>query len=492
MVNGVGDVIAGKYRIEQVLGRGGMGYVVSAMHTQLDQRVAIKFMVPELCEHPEAVARFLREARAAVRIRSEHVARVLDVGTLDDGTPYMVMEFLLGRDLATELEDAHHLQTGIAVNFILQACEALAEAHAAGIVHRDLKPANLFLTRRPDGSALVKVLDFGISKAVTDESSLVESLTASQSLIGSPYYMSPEQVRRPKMVDRRSDIWALGVILHELLSGDRPFGGDTPMSVLAAVVSDPAPSLRGALPELPSGLERVILCCLEKDPDRRYPNVVELAQALRSYTPAGEGMVHRIEAVVRTQQQGSVTPREISVRAPEEQTGQTLPSPVTPVTPIRSSRANRANAGSSPETSTDFGNTSTQNQPRRLPIKWLGAGMLLASFGGLMFLLGRSGGERPPEIQSSLPSTAVVSASPTPTLPAKEAAPKPATEAEPTVPPVTSPPLPPSAPPPVPRARLSTAKAKAAAAKAADATRPAPSASISAPPPSRDPLDERR
>lgn len=290
-----------------------MGYVVSAIHTQLDQRVAVKFMVPEICQHPEAVARFLREARAAVRIRSEHVAKVLDVGTLDDGAPYMVMEFLWGRDLATVLEEQGPLPVHEAAEYVLQACEALAEAHAHGIVHRDLKPANLFLTRRPDGSALIKVLDFGISKAVTDQATRPESLTTSQSLIGSPHYMSPEQVRYPKTVGPRSDVWALGVILHELVTGTRPFVGDTAMSVLAAVVSDPAPRLRDRHPELVRAVDTVIQRCLEKDPVDRYASVADFALALGPLaSPAAHALVARIQGITRARLQEHSTLSEES------------------------------------------------------------------------------------------------------------------------------------------------------------------------------------
>jgi serine/threonine protein kinase len=164
-----GELLAGKYRVERVLGEGGMGYVVSAIHEQLEQRVAVKLLVEELAEDPDAVERFLREARASVRIQSEHVARVIDVGELADGAPYLVMEFLSGRDLAQELDARETFEIGVAIDYVLQACEALAEAHALGVIHRDLKPANLFLTHRPDGSPLVKVLDFGISKALKSQ-----------------------------------------------------------------------------------------------------------------------------------------------------------------------------------------------------------------------------------------------------------------------------------------------------------------------------------
>src|SRR5882724_4843576 len=213
-----GDVLAGKFRIERVLGVGGMGMVVSAMHIHLDERVAIKFLLPEALSNGEAVARFGREARAAVKIRSEHVARVTDVGALDTGAPYMVMELLRGQDLSQLLRDQGALSVHLAVLYVLQACEALAEAHAIGIVHRDLKPANLFLTSRADGSPCVKVLDFGISKVTSASGSGSDmGMTRTQSIMGSPLYMSPEQMASSRDVDQRADIWAVGCVLYELV-----------------------------------------------------------------------------------------------------------------------------------------------------------------------------------------------------------------------------------------------------------------------------------
>src|SRR5687767_5118917 len=271
-----GELLAGKYRVEQVLGAGGMGYVVAATHEQLGQRVAVKLLVPELCENQDSVTRFLREARAAVRIQSEHVARVLDVGELTNGAPYMVMEFLSGRDLAEELDLPEVIEISQAIDYVLQASEAVAEAHSLGVIHRDLKPANLFLTHRPDGSPLVKVLDFGISKAINvDDSALepVPSLTATHSLLGSPAYMSPEQIRRPKSVDIRTDIWSLGSILFELLVREPPFNAESPLALLAAVVSDPLPNIRDKRPDVSPELAAVIERCLEKKPEHRYQTV---------------------------------------------------------------------------------------------------------------------------------------------------------------------------------------------------------------------------
>src|SRR5829696_2386345 len=204
-----GDILAGKYRVERILGAGNMGVVVAATNIALEQLVALKFMLPGKAPNPQQHERFLREARAAARLRSQHVAHVLDMGTLENGAPYTVMEFLEGQDLAAVLAERGPLPVEEAVEYVLQVCEAVGEAHAAGIVHRDLKPANLFLTGDVSGSPCVKVLDFGISKL-----SGALTLTQEKQAFGSPLYMSPEQMNAFKLVDARGDIWALGVILY--------------------------------------------------------------------------------------------------------------------------------------------------------------------------------------------------------------------------------------------------------------------------------------
>lgn len=296
----VGAKIAGKYRVERILGRGGMGYVVQAFHEQLAESVAIKFMVPELAIAPDAPARFLREARAAFRIKSEHVARVLDVGE-HEGSPFIVMELLSGHDLATEIAE-RFVPSQDAVGYLLQVCEALAAAHALGIVHRDLKPSNLFLTRKADGSPLIKVLDFGISKAMDDPNlAPADSLTMSHRLLGSPHYMSPEQARAPKSADARSDIWSLGVVLYELVLCERPFHGDTPVAILASLLSDSVPEITvEQRAKMPAELMQVILRCLNREPNLRYQDVGELARALLPCAaPNSEQVVARIESMAR-------------------------------------------------------------------------------------------------------------------------------------------------------------------------------------------------
>ncbi len=278
---GPGDLIAGRYRVERVIGEGGMGVVVAAEHLELGERVAIKLLLPEALRDAEAIPRFQREARAAARIPSEHVARVMDVGTLEGGTPYLVMEYLEGRDLARELEARGALPTEEAVGYVLQAAVGVAEAHALGIVHRDLKPSNLLLARLPTGRSLVKVLDFGIAKLTTGGDA--HKLTKSFSALGSISYMSPEQLRTAKDVDARADVWGFGVVLFELLSAQMPFDGDSLTAIAAAISVDQPRSLRHYRPDVPVELERVILGCLEKDRERRTPSLSALARLLEPF-----------------------------------------------------------------------------------------------------------------------------------------------------------------------------------------------------------------
>ncbi len=286
-------MIAGKYRVERMLGAGGMGLVVEAHHLTLDEKVAIKYLKPEALENSASVARFAREARASARIKSEHVCRVLDV-VVDDGMPYLVMEYLEGRDLDELVTKEGVVSVEDGIDYVLQACEALAEAHMAGIVHRDLKPANLFLSRRADGSPVVKVLDFGISKVQPKAGAQDAAMTATSSLLGSPLYMSPEQMRAVKEVDARTDIWSMGVILYEILTGQRPFVGETIPSICAAILSDAPVPLAG---RVPPAVEAVIMRCLEKRADDRFQSVAELAEAMRPVAPARS--VLSIDRVVR-------------------------------------------------------------------------------------------------------------------------------------------------------------------------------------------------
>jgi serine/threonine-protein kinase len=292
-----GDILAGKYRVERVLGEGGMGVVVAAHHIQLDERVALKFLLPSVLKNLETIGRFAREARAAVKIKSEHVARVIDVGELENGSPYIVMEYLEGVDLSAWLTERGPMSPEQAVGFVLQACEALAEAHALGIIHRDLKPANLFLANRPSGPPIVKVLDFGISKAPASASQ--PQLTKTAALVGSPLYMSPEQMHGSKTIDARSDIWSMGVVLYQLVSGKVPFPGEMIPEVITAVLYDAYEPLRSLRAELAPGLEAAVDRCLSKSAADRFGNVGELAAALAPFgPPRSDVSVERISHVL--------------------------------------------------------------------------------------------------------------------------------------------------------------------------------------------------
>jgi serine/threonine-protein kinase len=278
-----GDLLAGKFRVERLLGAGGMGVVVEATHVTLKDRVALKFLRSPKFADQTTITRFLREAQAAARIKSPHVARVLDVGTLDDGSPYMVMEFLEGMDLGTILDRDGALPIEQAIAYGLQTCEALAAAHASNVVHRDVKPSNLFVTQGPDREPLIKVLDFGISKMLDGSTS--GSITETQRAVGSPSYMAPEQMRSAKRVDGRADIWSMGIVLYELLGGRAPFVADTIPELYALILdktSRPTP-LRSLRAEVPEELERVIERCLEKDAAARYDDVGQLATALAPF-----------------------------------------------------------------------------------------------------------------------------------------------------------------------------------------------------------------
>jgi serine/threonine protein kinase len=294
-----GEVIDGKYRVDRVLGVGGMGIVVAATHVHLDQRVALKFLLPTALAHAEVVARFTREARSAVKIQSQHVAKILDVGTLSTGAPYMVMEYLEGEDLEQLLTRVGPLPVQDAVDYVMQACEAVAEAHGYGIVHRDLKPANLFLATRANGRPVVKVLDFGISKSLSKADA---SLTKTSAIMGSPLYMSPEQMASARSVDVRSDIWALGIILYEVLTQQLAFMADSMPELVVAVLHRAPEPLRALRPDVPEGLEAAVMRCLEKDPSRRFADIPALAAALAPYgrdgsTELADRIAHSLDRV---------------------------------------------------------------------------------------------------------------------------------------------------------------------------------------------------
>ena len=297
-----GDTIAGKYKLVRTIGEGGMGVVYEATHLRLRQRLAIKVLRPDVPEFDEVVARFEREARAAAQLESIHTARVIDVDTMPNGLPYIVMEFLDGRDLDAELEATGPMAVQDAVDIVLQVADAMTEAHARGIVHRDLKPSNLFVCPVDEQTRpIVKVLDFGISKCESEDA----KLTPTHDYFGTPYYAAPEQLRAATAADARSDVWSLGAILFELLTGRTPFVG-TPTSVIAKVVSEPVPWPTELRPDLPRELARIVIRALERDPQERFQNMRELALALEPLGPKQRGAAEAARAPAAKSKLGEI------------------------------------------------------------------------------------------------------------------------------------------------------------------------------------------
>ncbi len=284
-----GDVVAGKYRLESLIGEGGMGYVLSATHVELGELVALKFLRPEALQFEELLGRFGREAQAAARIKSEHVARVYDVGTSPIGIPYIVMEHLQGQDLASLMARGTRVNVETAVEYVMQGLEGLASAHALGIVHRDIKPENLFLTQAAPGApSVIKLLDFGISKVDLTTRQVPQGsrgMAQTTALLGSPRYMSPEQIRNSTQVDGRADIWAMGCVLYELLASHPAFDAPSIMELGAAILGDDPVPVRVLASHITPELDAIVTRCLQKRPEARFQNVAELAAALYPYGP---------------------------------------------------------------------------------------------------------------------------------------------------------------------------------------------------------------
>ena len=302
-----GEVLLGKYRIESLIGEGGMGAVLKAHHIDLDEPVAIKVLLPEMMDRKDIVSRFQREAKAAVKLKGEHIARVLDVGKLESSVPFIVMEYLDGADLGEIVKHYGRQDPAIAVDLILQACEAIAEAHSLGIIHRDIKASNFFVVQ-PEGQApSLKVLDFGIATAPEGTS----DLTGTQAVIGTPAYMAPEQMRAAVKSDARSDIWSMGVVLYELLEGERPFRSEVYSELVLKVGMDPPHAMEN--PAVPRALQTIVMRCLEKDMDRRYQTVAELAFELMPFASdavQARAAVEQCARLLRRTTRSFAVPRE--------------------------------------------------------------------------------------------------------------------------------------------------------------------------------------
>jgi serine/threonine-protein kinase len=365
-----GDLIDGKYRPDRVLGQGAMGSVVAAHHMLLGLDVAVKVLSSELLRYELAVERFLREAHVVARLKSEHVVRVMDVGTLPGGEPYIVMDLLEGEDLDRMLQRTGPFPVARTVDYALQALEALAHAHAAGVVHRDLKPANLFSTTAPDGREVIKVLDFGVAKlteaaAVARGSTTPAALTGEHAAVGSPGFMSPEQVRCSRDIDERADIWGMGALLYEVLTGQPAFDGRSIGEIFGAILHTEPKPLRSLRPELPRKLEAAVMRCLRRPPGKRFQSVAQLAAAI---APFGSGAHHEYPArIARTLAR--------SMRA-------TIPGgPVSSISMRRSTpeqlslrRPPRATDVSSRETLLDAANTRGLPAQSRRPRTWASYG----------------------------------------------------------------------------------------------------------------------
>jgi len=442
-----GDILLGKYRVERKLGQGGMGIVVAARHLELGELFAIKYLAKGARSESNAVQRFLREARSSARLKGEHVAKVHDVGRLDSGLPYMIMEYLIGQDLKAYLHKHGKLPLEEAVSFVLQAIDAVSEAHSLGIIHRDLKPSNLFLTKRRDGTSCIKVLDFGIAKEISAKDA---ELTKSGATLGSPLYMSPEQMAGSKALDTRTDIWSMGIVLYELVTGAVPFRAETVTELVAQVLqSVPKPPSHLYL-GLPPWIDDVIMHCLEKHPENRFLTIDDFALALRAAGKAG-AMVARVSPDVADDRHKDLlegAPKEnpgratsstgdIPLQNPQTSTQdvQTLDSSTDAGVEARASRDKEIAVNTQTNPAWDTATGATSPSPRNRSKLGVMVGAVLAivvlTLGSLSFFRAQITGKNSAATSSEVPPTATESAEPVPLASMPTPAPSAALEAVP-------------------------------------------------------------
>jgi serine/threonine-protein kinase len=293
----VGSTVLGKYHIDRLIGRGGMGAVFQATNASIGKRVALKFLGAETSRDADAAVRFQREAEAASLAESPHIVQIFDSGRSERGLPFLVMELLTGEDLRARLRREGRLDVEAALRIATQVLKALRQAHAAGIVHRDLKPDNVFLCRRDDEPAFVKIVDFGISKL--QQGPGVDTLTHKGAVLGTAFYMSPEQAQSFADIDGRTDLFSLGAIIYEMLTGEPPHSAPTYEAVLIAICTRDAPDVRGKAPEVPEKLARVIARALQRDRSERYSNADDMLADLDAVRRESRALATKTRATAR-------------------------------------------------------------------------------------------------------------------------------------------------------------------------------------------------
>jgi serine/threonine-protein kinase len=405
-----GAIVSDKYRVERTLGIGGMGVVVKATHLLLDEPVALKFLRPEYARDEEACLRFVREAKAALRIRGEHVANVLDVGRLPSGEPYMAMEYLEGSDMDALLARIGPLPIGDAVAAVVDACTALSAAHARGIVHRDIKPANLFLARDAGGNETVKVLDFGISKLMGER---VDALTKTSTAMGSALYMSPEQLTSSKDVDARTDVYALGTTLYELLTGRLPFDGETMPQLVAAILTGTPRPLLQERSDVPAALADTIHRAIARDRDERHGDVAELSRELLPFASRSDDLTigppsarQQVDAVASA----GTLPSHPGLTLPSHSGLTGLPPDDGVATTPRLPRAKPLPLQIGAETAAPTSSEAAEPAARRVPVvaALVAAGVVLVAF---VVLVASSAPDEPAEPDRIAPAAAPTQAS---------------------------------------------------------------------------------